>query len=245
MEQQNLQDNTDIEIDVLELFHVLLNKFWIILLAGIIAGLAFIGGTILFITPQYESTTKMYVLSKQDNNTLTQQDMQTSLSLTKDYAEMIQSRTVTEAVIAQLGLDMTHEQLVKKISVSNTTDTRIITISVLDKDPYMARDIANAVRDTAAEHIKNVMNSEAVNVVDEANIPAEKYSPSVSKNGLIGGVLGCMIAVAIILIRFIMNDTIQTAEDVERYLQLSTLGTIPLLQTDKKKKKRVKKHKRR
>ena len=245
MEQQNLQDNTDIEIDVLELFHVLLNKFWIILLAGIIAGLAFIGGTILFITPQYESTTKMYVLSKQDNNTLTQQDMQTSLSLTKDYAEMIQSRTVTEAVIAQLGLDMTHEQLVKKISVSNTTDTRIITISVLDKDPYMARDIANAVRDTAAEHIKNVMNSEAVNVVDEANIPAEKYSPSVSKNGLIGGVLGCMIAVAIILIRFIMNDTIQTAEDVERYLQLSTLGTIPLLQTDKKKKKRAKKHKRR
>ena len=115
MEQQNLQDNTDIEIDVLELFHVLLNKFWIILLAGIIAGLAFIGGTILFITPQYESTTKMYVLSKQDNNTLTQQDMQTSLSLTKDYAELIKSRTVTEGVIAQLNLDLTHEELLKKL----------------------------------------------------------------------------------------------------------------------------------
>ena len=115
MEQQNLQDNTDIEIDVLELFHVLLNKFWIILLAGIIAGLAFIGGTILFITPQYESTTKMYVLSKQDNNTLTQQDMQTSLSLTKDYAELIKSRTVTEGVIAQLNLDLTHEELLKKM----------------------------------------------------------------------------------------------------------------------------------
>ena len=114
MEQQNLQDNTDIEIDVLELFHVLLNKFWIILLAGIIAGLAFIGGTILFITPQYESTTKMYVLSKQDNNTLTQQDMQTSLSLTKDYAELIKSRTVTEGVIAQLNLDLTHEEIKKK-----------------------------------------------------------------------------------------------------------------------------------
>ena len=119
MEQQNLQDNTDIEIDVLELFHVLLNKFWIILLAGIIAGLAFIGGTILFITPQYESTTKMYVLSKQDNNTLTQQDMQTSLSLTKDYAELIKSRTVTEGVIAQLNLDLTHEDLLKKMTVDS------------------------------------------------------------------------------------------------------------------------------
>ena len=130
MEQQNLQDNTDIEIDVLELFHVLLNKFWIILLAGIIAGLAFIGGTILFITPQYESTTKMYVLSKQDNNTLTQQDMQTSLSLTKDYAELIKSRTVTEGVIAQLNLDLTHEDLLKKMTVDSATDTRILSITV-------------------------------------------------------------------------------------------------------------------
>lgn len=138
MEQQNLQDNTDIEIDVLELFHVLLNKFWIILLAGIIAGLAFIGGTILFITPQYESTTKMYVLSKQDNNTLTQQDMQTSLSLTKDYAELIKSRTVTEGVIAQLNLDLTHEDLLKKMTVDSATDTRILSITVKDPDPYEA-----------------------------------------------------------------------------------------------------------
>ena len=238
--EQNQMNNDEIEIDLREIFSVLLSHLGIIILSGLVLGLVAIVGTKVFITPQYQSVTKMYVLAKQNNDTLTSADMQTSTLLTKDYAEMIQSRTVTEAVIAQLGLDMTHEQLVNKISVSNTTDTRIITISVLDKDPYMARDIANAVRDTAAEHIKNVMNSEAVNVVDEANIPAEKYSPSVSKNGLIGGVLGCMI-----VIRFIMNDTIQTAEDVERYLQLSTLGTIPLLQTDKKKKKRAKKHKRR
>ena len=257
--EQNQMNNDEIEIDLREIFSVLLSHLGIIILSGLVLGLVAIVGTKVFITPQYQSVTKMYVLAKQNNDTLTSADMQTSTLLTKDYAEMIQSRTVTEAVIAQLGLDMTHEQLVNKISVSNTTDTRIITISVLDKDPYMARDIANAVRDTAAEHIKNVMNSEAVNVVDEANIPAEKYSPSVSKNGLIGGVLGCMIAVAIILIRFIMNDTIQTAEDVlelarqctldswsrDKRVQLSTLGTIPLLQTDKKKKKRAKKHKRR
>lgn len=167
-------NNDEIEIDLREIFSVLLSHLGIIILSGLVLGLVAIVGTKVFITPQYQSVTKMYVLAKQNNDTLTSADMQTSTLLTKDYAEMIQSRTVTEAVIAQLGLDMTHEQLVNKISVSNTTDTRIITISVLDKDPYMARDIANAVRDTAAEHIKNVMNSEAVNVVDEANIPAEK-----------------------------------------------------------------------
>ena len=238
MEQQNLQDNTDIEIDVLELFHVLLNKFWIILLAGIIAALAFVGGTILFITPQYQSTTKMYVLSKQDNNTITQQDMQTSLSLTKDYAELIKSRTVTEGVIAQLNLDLTHEQLLGKVSVDSATDTRILSITVTDPDPYEACKIANAIRDVAANHIKNVMDIDAVNVVETANIPDQKSSPNISKNGVIGGLLGVLLSVAIILIAYISNDTIKTQEDVERYLGLSMLGTIPLTAADRKNKKK-------
>ena len=243
MEQQNLQDNTDIEIDVLELFHVLLNKFWIILLAGIIAGLAFIGGTILFITPQYESTTKMYVLSKQDNNTLTQQDMQTSLSLTKDYAELIKSRTVTEGVIAQLNLDLTHEELLKKMAVDSATDTRILSITVTDADPYEACKIANAIRDVAANHIKNVMDIDAVNVVETANIPDQQSSPSISKNGIIDVLLGVLLSVAIILIAYISNDTVKTQEDVEKYLGLSVLGTIPLTETDRKKKKKKQKQK--
>ena len=243
MEQQNLQDNTDIEIDVLELFHVLLNKFWIILLAGIIAGLAFIGGTILFITPQYESTTKMYVLSKQDNNTLTQQDMQTSLSLTKDYAELIKSRTVTEGVIAQLNLDLTHEELLKKMAVDSATDTRILSITVTDADPYEACKIANAIRDVAANHIKNVMDIDAVNVVETANIPDQQSSPCISKNGIIGVLLGVLLSVAIILIAYISNDTVKTQEDVEKYLGLSVLGTIPLTETDRKKKKKKQKQK--
>ena len=232
MEQQNLQDNTDIEIDVLELFHVLLNKFWIILLAGIIAGLAFIGGTILFITPQYESTTK-----------ITQQDMQTSLSLTKDYAELIKSRTVTEGVIAQLNLDLTHEELLKKMAVDSATDTRILSITVTDADPYEACKIANAIRDVAANHIKNVMDIDAVNVVETANIPDQQSSPSISKNGIIGVLLGVLLSVAIILIAYISNDTVKTQEDVEKYLGLSVLGTIPLTETDRKKKKKKQKQK--
>lgn len=242
MEQQNLQNNDEIEIDVLELFHVLLDKIWVIILAGAVAALAVVAATILFITPQYQSTTKMYVLSKQDSNTLTSQDMQTSLSLTKDYAELIKSRTVTEGVITQLNLDMTHEQLLSKMTVDSATDTRILSISVRDADPYVACEIANAIRDVAANHIKNVMDIDAVNVVETANIPENKISPSIKKNGLVGGVAGVAIAIAIILITYLSNDTIKTQEDVERYLGLSTLGTIPMSEADRKNKNK-KKHK--
>ena len=242
MEHQNIQDTTDdIEIDLVELFHILLNKWWIIILSGILGGLIFIAVTVLFITPQYVSTTKMYVLSKQDSNTLTQQDMQTSLSLTKDYAELIKSRTVTEGVITQLGLDLTHEELLDKMTVDSATDTRILSISVKDEDPYEACEIANAIRDVAANHIKNVMDINAVNVVETANIPEEKASPSISKNGIIGGLLGVFVSVAVILISYMINDTIKTQEDVERYLGLSILGTIPLTETGKKTRKKKQK----
>lgn len=237
-----MQNNDEIEIDVLELFHVLLDKIWVIILAGAVAALAVVAATILFITPQYQSTTKMYVLSKQDSNTLTSQDMQTSLSLTKDYAELIKSRTVTEGVITQLNLDMTHEQLLSKMTVDSATDTRILSISVRDADPYVACEIANAIRDVAANHIKNVMDIDAVNVVETANIPENKISPSIKKNGLVGGVAGVAIAIAIILITYLSNDTIKTQEDVERYLGLSTLGTIPMSEADRKNKNK-KKHK--
>lgn len=242
----NQQRDDEIEIDLMEIINVLINKLGIIILSGMILALIAIVGTKLFITPQYQSVTKMYVLSKQNSDTLTNSDLQTSTLLTKDYAEMIKSRTVTEAVIAKLGLDLKHEDLINKIEVGTTTDTRIITIKVVDEDPYIARDIANAVRDTSAEHIKNVMDSEAVNIVDEANVPDGKYSPSTMKNGLIAGVLGCFLAVVIILIQYISNDTIKVSEDVERYLGLSVLGTIPMEKTDaKKKKKKVKKNIRR
>ena len=89
------------------------------------------------------------------------------------------------------------------------------------------------------------MNIEAVNVVDAANIPDQKCSPSVSKNGLLAGMLGCFLAVVILLIQYLSNDTIKVSEDVEHYLGLSTLGVIPMEKTDGKKKKKAKKSVRR
>ena len=181
MENQTVNNNDEVEIDLGEVFHLLLSKLGVIILSGIVFCLAAVMGTMLLITPKYESTTKIVVLSKQDSSTLTNQDIQTSTSLTKDYAELIKSRTVTEGVIAQLKLDMTHEELLKKLSVDTPTDTRVVSITVTDTDPYTAAQIANAVRDIASKHIQQVMDIKAVNVVETANIPDEPSSPSVPK----------------------------------------------------------------
>ncbi len=238
MENQVTNNNDEIEIDLGEVFHLVISKLGVIILSGILLGVLSIIGTMLFITPKYESTTKIMVLNKQNSDTLTSADMQTSTQLTKDYAELIQSRTVLEGVIAQLNLDMTYKEMLNKVSVETSSDSRIVSISVTDEDPYTASEIANAVRDMAAEHIQSVMDIEAVNVVDSANIPNEKASPSLAKNGVIGGLLGVIIAMAAVIIIYLTNDTIKVEEDVERYLGLSVLGSIPFSEKESRSKKK-------
>ena len=176
--ETNLQNEEEIEIDMGELLRYLAGKAGYIILTALAFAVLALAVTTFCMTPRYTSTTKMYVLNRQTNEGVTSSDLQSSTYLTKDYMEMIRSRTVIEAVIADLNLNSTYEDVLGQIDVSAASDTRVIAISVTDKDPYEARDIANAVRNAAAAHIQSVMNTEAVTVVDEANIPTKKSSPS-------------------------------------------------------------------
>ena len=81
--------------------------------------------------------------------------------------------------------------------------------------------------------------------MDYANIPSKKVSPSLAKNGIIGGIIGVFLAVIIVIVIYLTNDTVKTPEDVERYLHLSVLGSIPLMEKEKKGKKKKKGRKRR
>lgn len=226
---ENHRESDVIEVDVLEIINILLNRFWIVLGAGLLA--AVIGFIIskFVLTPTYESTTKIYILNKSENMTVTYSDVQMGTQLTKDYAELINSRYVLETVIQQLSLSETeYKDLLKKVSVNTPTDTRIVSITVTDIDPKNAQDIANCIREVAGEHIQNVMDIDAVNVVEEANLPTSKAGPSVVKWTVVGGMLGVFLVCVTILIHYLLDDTIKSAEDVEKYLGLSTLALIPV-----------------
>ena len=243
MEKDTMQQPDELEIDLWEIFLVLLHNLALIISVGIMVALGAFLVTQLFGVPQYESTTKIYILNKQENNAVTYSDIQLGTQLTKDYAELIQSRFVLEEVVQGMGLDLSYEEIAKKVSVTTPTDTRILAITVTDTDPVTAMQMANAIREAAAVHIMNVMDIQAVNVSETANMPMKKASPSVLKNTLIGGMAGIFLMIIVILIRFLMDDTVKTPEDVEKYLHLSTLAVIPLNEgeTDsKKKKKKVK-----
>lgn len=239
---ETTQQNDEYEIDLLQLLRVLRSHLFAIILSGVLVALVALIGTKLFITPQYVSTAKIYVLNKSgDNSTVTNSDLQSSSYLTKDYIELCKTRVVTEGTIARLGLELTHEELLDKMSISEADDTRVISIEVTDPDPYVAAQIAETVTEIASDHIQAIMEVQSVQIADKANIPTEPVSPRLKMNVALGAILGIVAAAVVVIIMFLANDTIRSSEDVERYLGLNLLGSIPVLEDEKRGKKNKRK----
>lgn len=241
--QENKKDDV-IEIDLEEIFGLILHRLWLILLCGVIGAVLAFCVSAFLIAPKYESTTGIYVMSRQDGNKLSYSDTQLSTQLTKDYEELISSRYVLETVIARCGLEEEYERLLDRVTIQNASDTRIIYITVKDTDPERAQYIADSVREVASEHIKVVTDVEAVNVVDQANLPKQPSEPSVPKWTILGALIGLILCAAIVIVRHLLDDTIKSSEDVARYLDWGTLALIPLMAEEEtsENKRVMKKH---
>ncbi len=230
--QNNNQVNDDvIEIDLQELFLYMLKRLWIFMACAIIGGALMYVYCSLTSVPMYDSSTTFYVLNS-SKETLTSGDLSMNTTLAKDYTQLIKSRTVLERV----AQDCDVPSVAGKISVSILQDTRIIRITATDRNPAMAQKIANSAREQASEMIKQVMAIEAVNMIDEANFPVSPIANNTSKMLLLGIAVGFAIPMMIFLVLFLLDDTIKTPDDIERYLGLSTLASIPVIGTDGNKK---------
>ena len=233
------------EIDLKEIAIAILDRIWIVIFVGIACALLVGIITKVFITPMYTSTTKLYVINKQNSdNNITYTDLQTGNLLTNDYIIQVKGTKVLSQVISELNLTDTEDELASRITVSNPENSRFIVISVSDKDPVVAQQIASCVAKVSSDVVKEVMDLEKVNVAEEANLPLEESSPNLKKNVLLGGAAGVFVSLLLIVVFYLLNDRIRTPEDVKRYLGLNTLGQIPVLENsgNTKRKQRHKKH---
>ncbi len=223
----NNKDN-EVEIDLRQIFAVILTKLPIIIVITIIGAMAAFTYTKFIVKPVYQSTTQVHIMNNTENtNVTTYSDLQAGSYLTKDYKVIVTSAPVMEKVIADLSLDVTVKNLRSMISVDVIADTRILTISVNNTDPWMAKKIADDVREVSKEYITEIMDIKSINTVEEGDLPVNPISPSIIKNTIIGAIIGLILILAIVVIRFLVDDTIKSPEDVEKYLGLSVLASIP------------------
>lgn len=225
MEKQ-IHQNEDV-IDLLDLGRALLRKWWAIALCLVIGAAAAFGGTKLLITPQYTATSMIYILSESTSIT-SLADVQIGDSLAQDFMIIGKSRPVVEKVIKRLDLDASYEAVSKTITFENPTDSHILKISVTNPEPKLAADISNAVAEVTRAQIADVMGTDEPNTLEEAIVPVSPSSPNTMKNTMLGALLGAVLAAGLIIVLYLMDDTIKDEDDVKKYLQMNTLAALPM-----------------
>lgn len=232
------ENDDEIEIDLKELFLALKKKIvWILLTTIVFAGAAGLI-TKFAMTPIYSSSAQLYVMSKSGISQLT--DLTMGTQLTQDYMVIVKTRPVLEKVIKNLNLDMDYKELGNKITVANPTDTRIMQITVTDPDPKQAKEITQDLAEVTAATVAKKMDVKSPTIIENAYEAEYPDSPSTKKNVVIGALLGFVLMSAVIVVQYLMNDTILKEEDIEKYLGINTLAQLPLVKGAKKRTKKVK-----
>jgi|UniRef100_UPI004026DF17 capsular polysaccharide biosynthesis protein len=222
--------NEETEIDLLEIFYLLRAKMKWLILMFVVGALIFGSFTYFLITPKYTATAKMYMISASSGSVLDLSDFNIGTSLSQDYTELIKIRPVFNEVIDNLNLNMEYEELMEKVSISVVGDSRLLAVSVEDEDPKMAQKIVNELVDTAVTYIPKVMNASEnakPTIAEYAVVPDQKSSPNMAKNTILGAVLAMLLGAAYFIIRMLMDDSLNTAEDVEKAFGVMPLTVIP------------------
>lgn len=230
------------EIDLLELFYVVLHKWKMIVLSLLLTGACGCLISVFLITPQYESTSVLYVLSKSTSIT-SLADIQMGSSLTNDYVEVVTSRPIIEQVIQNLGLtDETYESLKDKVSIDNPANTRLLKITVRDPQADIAKAIADELADVSKSFISIKMDQAAPTVTQYGYADGEPVTPNTVKNTVLGALIGAVLAIGVVIVSYLLNDTIMTTDDIEKKLGMTVLASIPMdeVEYDGKKSKKSK-----
>ncbi|HGJ7672854.1 capsular polysaccharide biosynthesis protein Cap5A [Streptococcus pneumoniae] len=224
-----MKEQNTIEIDVFQLFKTLWQRKLMILLVALVTSAGAFAYSTFIVKPEYTSTTRIYVVNRNqgDKPGLTNQDLQAGTYLVKDYREIILSQDALEKVATNLKLDMPAKTLASKVQVAVPADTRVVSISVKDKQPEEASRIANSLREVAAEKIVAVTRVSDVTTLEEARPATTPSSPNVRRNSLFGFLGGAVVTVIAVLLIELLDTRVKRPEDVEDVLKIPLLGLVP------------------
>ncbi|RLU33724.1 Wzz/FepE/Etk N-terminal domain-containing protein [Streptococcus iniae] len=223
----NTSENTSIEIDILSLLKRIWQKKVVILFVTLLAGFLALVASMFLIKPSYTSTTRLYVINRQQSDNLTATDLQAGGYLVNDYKEIITSRDVMHDVIAKENVSMSPEELSQMITVTVPADTRVISISVNNYEPQKTKDLANAVREVASEKIKDVTKVQDVTALEKAQLPTKPSSPNSKRNAVMGLLVGAVLSIFAVILKEVLDDRVKSPEDVEDVLGMTLLGMVP------------------
>ena len=219
------------ELDIRELLMACVYRAWLIVLCAVVGAFAAFLYTDNFVTPMYRAEVSFYVNNSSSdsgpNHSISSSDLATSQRLVLTYVNIIKSETVLDQVVMKSGLDVTVPQLRSSMTAASIDETELFKVYVTHADAQTAADWANAIADYAPMELEMVMVGSKASVLDRAKIPGAPYTPNTSRNITVGALVGLLLAVAVIIIRTLMDVRIKCEEDLSCVPDVVILGSIP------------------
>ncbi len=225
----NQSEGAAAEIDLVDLFAHLKQHVVLIVILAVIGALAAILITRFAVTPMYDASSSIYVVSASANSALDLTDLNLGSSLTNDYKKLVLSRTMLENVLRDTGDELSVGQLKRMVSVGNDSGTRILEFKVSSPNKTQAMRLANAFVRQAILFLPEVMGlkDNIPTVIDLAIEPQSPSNQSYSRNTAIGLLIGIVIAVAILTVQYVLKDTFDSADDLEKYIGIAPMAIVP------------------
>ncbi|MCD7839263.1 MAG: Wzz/FepE/Etk N-terminal domain-containing protein [Erysipelotrichaceae bacterium] len=220
--------NDKIEINLLELFEYLKKRIGRIIIFTLVCMIVVAAVTIFLIPEKYTSTARIFPKMETSSESGTVTDttsISVNTSMINNYVELIGGTSILGEVADQLGMERSEIQ--NSISVSNETDTMIISISATTMDPKLSKEIVDTTIDVFYEEIKEKLDVDNMITVDKAEVPTSPSSPNFIRNVAISGLVGIVISCGYYFIKFMMDTRIHTKEEAEKYFEIPVLGVIP------------------
>ena len=216
-----------IEHPLEELLVLLKNNIKVISISTLLITIVVAIYTFFFITPMYQSSTDIFVTQTSEGNiSVSQQDINTSISLINTYGDIIRKDFILEPVIEELDLPITTGALRENLNVQTSENSQVFSVVVQDENPFRAADIANTTTEIFQEKIYDIMNVDNVTILTAATPNTNPASPNKPINIAVGVLLGLMVGVGIVFLRELTDKRIKTESFITEQLGITVLGSV-------------------
>lgn len=215
-------------IDLVEILYAIRQHLLKVILATVVAAIIGFAASKFLMTPQYSSSAMMIVNTRQDvTSNVTSDQINSATKLVSTYSIIIKSDTVLQQVIDNLGLNLTYAKLNKRVTVAAVDDTQVMKITVQSDSPEWARQVCEQIITVAPDVIKEAVEAGSVKVISNPSLATEPVSPNIEKNTILAAAVGFVLVIGIIVLQVLLDNKINTEEDVTKYLDMTVLGVIP------------------
>lgn len=221
--------NVEDVIDLLEVARAILKHLKLIILLCVVFGAAGFFGTKFLIAPKYTASTSIYLTPQiNDTGSLDYNSQMANSKLITNVVNLMTQNNVMSEVAKDVGME--NASSVKKcISVTNESNTEIVTVTATTEDPKLSKDIANDTVSTFIRTMQKNLNVCNIEVVDKAKLSYIPSGPNVKKNTLLATMVGFVLGCGYATLRFLFDNRLRTKEEAEKYLGIPVFCEIPEL----------------